>query len=129
MAYAREVLLKVVASAYGRFWEEAGIFPVKQCGFWRQRSTTYIMFAVRRICPFRGHGADDQGHMCVPRLHASEYGCMMVLSLLGTRARMRTVSGTAQHIWRSIDRRDLAAFPGRPGHFLRLRISRWWAER
>ena len=49
MAHAGKVLLKIVASQLGDFCEEAGILPEEQCGFRPQRSTTDMMFVVRRL--------------------------------------------------------------------------------
>ena len=49
MAHAGKVLLKVVANRLGDFCEEAGILPEEQCGFRSQRSTTDMMFVVRRL--------------------------------------------------------------------------------
>ena len=49
MANAGKVLLKIVANRLGDFCEEAGIPPGEQCGFRPQRSTTDIMFFVRKL--------------------------------------------------------------------------------
>ena len=49
MAHAGKVLLKIVANRLGDFCEEAGILPEEQCGFRPQRSTTDMMFVVRRL--------------------------------------------------------------------------------
>ena len=49
MAHAGKVLLKIVVNRLGDFWEEAGILPEEQCGFQPQRSTTDMMFVVRRL--------------------------------------------------------------------------------
>ena len=49
VAHAGEVLLKIVANRLGDFCEEAGILPEEQCGFRPQRSTTDMMFVVRRL--------------------------------------------------------------------------------
>ena len=49
VAYAGKVLLKTVANRLGDFCEEAGILPEEQCGFRPQRSTTGMMFVVRRL--------------------------------------------------------------------------------
>ena len=49
VAHAGKVLLKVVANRHGDFCEEAGILPEEQCGFRPQRSTTDMMFLVRRL--------------------------------------------------------------------------------
>ena len=49
MAHVGKVLLKIVANRLGDFCEQAGIPPGEQCGFRPQRSTTDIMFFVRRL--------------------------------------------------------------------------------
>ena len=49
MAHTGKVLLKIVANRLGDFCEEAGILPEEQCGFRPQRSTTDMMFVVRRL--------------------------------------------------------------------------------
>ena len=46
VAHADKVLLKIVV---GDFCVEAGILPEEQCGFRPQRSTTDMMFVVRRL--------------------------------------------------------------------------------
>ena len=38
-----------MANRLGGFCDEAGILPEEQCGFWPQRSTTVMMFVVRRL--------------------------------------------------------------------------------
>ena len=49
VAHAGKVLLKIVANRLGDFCEEAGILPEEQGGFRPQRSTTDMMFVVRRL--------------------------------------------------------------------------------
>ena len=49
MAHAGKVLLKIVANRLGDFCKEAGILSEEQCGFRPQRSTSDMMFVVRRI--------------------------------------------------------------------------------
>ena len=49
VAHAGKALLKIVANRLGDFCEEAGILPEEQCGFRPQRSTTDMMFIVRRL--------------------------------------------------------------------------------
>ena len=49
VAHAGKFLLKIVANRLGDFCEEAGIPPEEQCGFRPQRSTTHMMFVVRRL--------------------------------------------------------------------------------
>ena len=53
MAHAGKVLLKIVANRLGDFCVEAGILPEEQCGFRPQRSTTDMMFVVRRLQELR----------------------------------------------------------------------------
>ena len=48
VAHTGKVLLKIVANQLGDFCKEAGILPEEQCGFRSQRSTTDMMFVVRR---------------------------------------------------------------------------------
>ena len=49
VAHAGKVLLKIVANRLGDFCEEVGILPEEQSGFRPQRSTTDMMFVVRRL--------------------------------------------------------------------------------
>ena len=49
VAHAGKVLLKIVANRLGDFCEEDGNLPEEQCGFRPQRSTTDMMFVVRRL--------------------------------------------------------------------------------
>ena len=49
MAHAGKVLLKIVANRLGDFCEQDGVLPEEQCGFRPQRSTTDMMFVVRRL--------------------------------------------------------------------------------
>ena len=49
VAHIGKILLKIVANRLGDFCEEAGILPEEQCGFRPQRSTTDMMFVVRRL--------------------------------------------------------------------------------
>ena len=49
VAHTGKVLLEIVANRLGDFCEEAGILPEEQCGFRPQRSTTDMMFVVRRL--------------------------------------------------------------------------------
>ena len=51
MAHAGKVLLKIMANRLGDFCEEAinRILPEEQCGFQPQRSTTNMMFVMRRL--------------------------------------------------------------------------------
>ena len=49
VAHAGKVLLKIVANRLGDFCEEAGILPEEKCGFRPQRSTTDMMFVLRRL--------------------------------------------------------------------------------
>ena len=49
VAHAGKVLLKIADNRLGDFCEEAGILREEQWGFRSQRSTTDMMFAVRRL--------------------------------------------------------------------------------
>ena len=49
VAHADKGLLKIVANRLGDFCEESGILPEEQCRFRPQRSTTDMMFVVRRL--------------------------------------------------------------------------------
>ena len=49
MSHASNVLLKVVARRLSAHQEAKGLLPEEQCGFQPDRSTTDMMFAVRRL--------------------------------------------------------------------------------
>ena len=49
VAHAAKALLKIVAHRLSNFCEETDVFPEEQCGFRPQRSTTDMMFVVRRL--------------------------------------------------------------------------------
>ena len=49
VTHAGKILLKIVANLLGDFCKEAGILLEEQCGFRPQRSTTEMMFVVRRL--------------------------------------------------------------------------------
>ena len=49
MSHADKVLLKVVARGLGDYCEAKGLLPEEQCGFRPDRSTTDMMFVVRRL--------------------------------------------------------------------------------
>ena len=49
VAHAGKVLLKTEANRLGDFCEETGILPEELCVFRPQRSTTHMMFVVRRL--------------------------------------------------------------------------------
>ena len=53
VAHTGKVFLKIVANRLRDFCEEAGIIPEDQCGFRPQRSTTDMMFGVRRLQELR----------------------------------------------------------------------------
>ena len=50
--HAGKVLLKIVATRLSAYCEARNLLPEKQCGFRPHRSTTDIMFAVRRLQEF-----------------------------------------------------------------------------
>ena len=49
VSLAGKVLLKVVARRLSAYCEAKGVFPEEQCGFRPDRSTTDMMFVVRRL--------------------------------------------------------------------------------
>ena len=49
MSHAGKVLLKVVAKRLSAYFEAEGLLPEEQCGFRPDRSTTDMMFVVRRL--------------------------------------------------------------------------------
>ena len=49
MAHAGEVLLKMVATRLSAYCEARNLLPEEQCGFRPHRSTTDMMFTVRRL--------------------------------------------------------------------------------
>ena len=49
VAHAGKVLLKIVATRLGTYCEARNLLPEEQCGFRPHRSTTDMMFAVRRL--------------------------------------------------------------------------------
>ena len=49
VSHAGEVLLKVVGRRLGTYCEAKGLLPEEQCGFRPDRSTTDMMFVVRRL--------------------------------------------------------------------------------
>ena len=49
MSHAAKVLLKVVASRLSAYCEAKGLLPKEQCRFRPDRSTTDMMFVVRRL--------------------------------------------------------------------------------
>ena len=49
MSHAGKVLLKVVARRLSAYCEAKGLLPEEQCGFRPNRSTTDMMFVVRRL--------------------------------------------------------------------------------
>ena len=49
MAHAGKVLLKIVATRLSTYCEARNLLPEEQCGFRPYRSTTDMMFAVRRL--------------------------------------------------------------------------------
>ena len=49
VVHAGKVLFKVVAMRIGDYCEAKGLLPEEQCGFRPHRSTTDMMFVVRRL--------------------------------------------------------------------------------
>ena len=49
VAHAGKILLKIIARRLSKYCERVGILPEEQSGFRPNRSTTDIMFAIRRL--------------------------------------------------------------------------------
>ena len=49
VAHASKILLKVIARRLSEYCERVGILPEEQSGFRPNRSTTEIMFMIRRL--------------------------------------------------------------------------------
>ena len=63
MSHAGKVLLKVVARRLSAYCEAKGLLPEEQCGFRPDRSTTDMMFVVRRLQKI-GRKTRVSLHMC-----------------------------------------------------------------
>ena len=63
VSHAGKVLLKVVARRLSAYCEAKGLLPEEQCGFRPDRSTTNMMFVVRRLQEV-GRKAGVSLHMC-----------------------------------------------------------------
>ena len=63
VSHAGKVLLKVVARRLSAYCEAKGLLPEEQCGFRPDRSTTDMMFVVRRLQEV-GRKAGVSLHMC-----------------------------------------------------------------
>ena len=63
VSHAGKVLLKVVAGRLSAYCEAKGLLPEEQCGFRPDRSTTDMMFVVRRLQEV-GRKAGVSLHMC-----------------------------------------------------------------
>ena len=57
VSHAGKVLLRVVARRLSAYCEVKGLLPEEQCGFRSNRSTTDMMFVVRRLQEVRGKAA------------------------------------------------------------------------
>ena len=64
VSHAGKVLLKVVARRLSAYCEAKGLLPDEQCGFRPDRSTTGMMFVVRRLQEIE-RKAGASLHMCV----------------------------------------------------------------
>ena len=53
MSHAVKVLFKVIAKRLSTYCKAKGLLPEEQCGFRSDRSTTGMMFVVRRLQEFR----------------------------------------------------------------------------
>ena len=49
VAHAGKILLKIIARRLGEYCERVGILPEEQSGFRPNRSTTHMMFVIRRL--------------------------------------------------------------------------------
>ena len=49
VAHAGKILLKIIARRLSEYCERVGILPEEQSGFRPNRSTTYMMFVIRRL--------------------------------------------------------------------------------
>ena len=49
LAHAGKILLKIIARRLSEYCERVGILPEEQSGFRPNRSTTDMMFAIRRL--------------------------------------------------------------------------------
>ena len=68
VSHAGKVLLKVVARRLSAYCEAKGLLPEEKCGFRPDRSTTDMMFEVRRLQEVgRSTTADDSNHPTIPR--------------------------------------------------------------
>ena len=63
MSHAGKVLLKVVTRRLSAYCEAEGLLPEEQCGFRPDRSTTDMMFVVRRLQEV-GQKAGVSLHIC-----------------------------------------------------------------
>ena len=63
MSHAGKALLKVVARRLGAYCEAKGLLPEEQCGFRPDRSTTDMMFVVRKLHEV-GHKSGVYLFMC-----------------------------------------------------------------
>ena len=70
VSHAGKVLLKVVAGILSTYCEAKGLLPEEQCGFRSDRTTTDMMFAVRRLQEIRRKAGNVSHHV----LHRSPEG-------------------------------------------------------
>ena len=64
MSHAGKVLLKVVARRLSAYCEAKGLLPEEQCGFRPDRSTTDMMFVVRRLQEIERKAGGASLHTC-----------------------------------------------------------------
>ena len=95
---AGKVLLKVVATRLSAYCEAKGLLPEEQCGFRPDRSTTDMMFVVRRLQEV-GRKAGVYLHMCFIDLQKA----YDTVDRTGARtpARMRVIPPAVQYRLRS----------------------------
>ena len=65
VAHAGTILLKIVATRLSAYCEARGLPPKKQCGFRQHRSTTDMMFAVRKMQELGRKNARNAVLVCV----------------------------------------------------------------
>ena len=98
MSHAGKVLLKVVARRLSAYFEAKGLLPEEQCGFRPNRSTTDMMFVMRRLQEI-GHKVGVSLFMCFIDLQKA-YGVvdrtilLQVLTRIGVPPQM---IGVIQH--------------------------------
>ena len=92
VAQAGKVLLKIVATRLSAYCEARNLLPEEQCGFRPHRSTTDMMFAIRRLQEL---GRKARTRTTVPVLHRPAEGIRLSrphTSLAGARSLRNTAA-------------------------------------